>query len=325
MTPACDACKRRKVKCDRERPCAKCLETALVCTYDSIPLRKGRKSRTARLLPTLRAVSASQPRSPAGKDTQESRSDTSTCTYATRSTNSLDACGHSPGHTGLHSSSATFTESPLFHQNTGYNPYEGATLDCHTARGRVESTILQAHVQVFLKHLFPIMPVFQPEAVLQDCSDPESLSEQRYAFLVALCAATHIQLNLDCADPTASSQYWSDPDSPTKPMTGELLIAEVMKTRQEFDILDHPDCTTLLTSFFLFAAYGNLNKPQHALFYLHQSISFAFMLGLHDENTYTGLLPSEAELRRRVYWLLFITERYVCLSSLGIQPCQHRR
>lgn len=81
--------------------------------------------------------------------------------------------------------------------------------------------------------------------------------------------------------------------------------------RQEFDILDYPDCTTLLTSFFLFAAYGNLNKPQHALFYLHQAISFAFMLGLHDENTYAGLLHPEAEQRRRIYWLLFITERYV--------------
>ncbi|KAJ4305097.1 hypothetical protein N0V90_000627 [Kalmusia sp. IMI 367209] len=158
------------------------------------------------------------------------------------------------------------------------------------------------------------MPVFQPDTVLQDCNDAESLSAPRYAFLAALCAATHIQLNFDYSKSPTPSPDSSGLPSPSALVTGELFIAEVLRARQEFDLLDYPDCTTLLTSFFLFAAYGNLNKPHRAVFYLHQAISFAFMLGLHDENTYAGLLPAEAEQRRRIYWLLFITERAYSLQ-----------
>jgi hypothetical protein len=34
-----------------------------------------------------------------------------------------------------------------------------------------------------------------------------------------------------------------------------------------------------------------------------------FTLGLHREVTYSEFSPEEAEERRRVFWLLFITER----------------
>ncbi|KAF2792112.1 hypothetical protein K505DRAFT_308240 [Melanomma pulvis-pyrius CBS 109.77] len=313
-TQACDACKRRKIKCDRERPCDRCLEAASICTYNTVPLRKGPRVRTARILSTLRAASTPQPHSPKGEDGQGNGSDASTCTYTTDSPSSLDRCSYSPGNKRLYPSSMAMEEAPLPDGKTVHRSYEDATLTHHRVRGRIASTILIAHIRVFLKHLFPIMPVFQPDTVLQDCNDPESLSEQQYAFLAAMCAVARIQLNLDYPDFTAPPQYSSGPGYLPTSMTGELFIAEVMRMRQEFDILDYPDCTTLLTSFFLFAAYGNLKKPQHALFYLHQAISFAFMLGLHDENAYAGLPHTEAEQRRRIYWLLFITERAYSLQ-----------
>ena len=96
---------------------------------------------------------------------------------------------------------------------------------------------------------------------------------------------------------------------------GEYLIAQATELRQELDFKELPSSTSLLTSFFLFAAHGNLNQPQRAMFYLRQAISIAVMLGLHDEHTYAELTSSEAEQHRRIYWLLFITERYVETKS----------
>jgi len=37
----------------------------------------------------------------------------------------------------------------------------------------------------------------------------------------------------------------------------------------------------------------------------------AFSLGLDNEATYFNLPKGERELRRRIFWLLFVTERYL--------------
>lgn len=168
---------------------------------------------------------------------------------------------------------------------------------------RLPSSVLLVHVDLFLKHLFSIMPVFNPDATIMDCANPERLSNQRYAFLVALCAATHLQLNLD----SATSNGSGDDGSPS----GEQLITETLNTLRKIDPLENPTLDTLLTFFFLFAAYGNLNQPDRAWFYLSQSISFVFILNLDNTLGTLGLDHGEVEMRRRIFWLLFITERYV--------------
>src|SRR5699024_2178015 len=61
---------------------------------------------------------------------------------------------------------------------------------------RLTSPVLMAQVNVFLKYLFPIMPVVRKEQLQLDSHHPQRLSPQRYSFMASLCAATHIQLNL---------------------------------------------------------------------------------------------------------------------------------
>ncbi|KAL1868162.1 hypothetical protein Plec18167_008353 [Paecilomyces lecythidis] len=174
--------------------------------------------------------------------------------------------------------------------------------------------VLLAHANVFLKYLFPIMPVVHREQLLSDSAEPLKLSPQRYAFMASLCAATHIQLNLDgdgsMNDPPGADSANHDP-SPTH---GEALLAEAVRARAELDLLSNVNIESILTSFFLFAAYGNLDKGEHAWFYLSQSISMVYMLGLHRESTYSTMDVVDAEESRRVFWLLFVTERAYALQ-----------
>lgn len=172
--------------------------------------------------------------------------------------------------------------------------------DVSSPTRRVSPTVLLAHVTVFLKHLYPIMPVFDSNQVLQDCEQVETLSPSRYAFLLALCAATHLQLNLDVKQ---------DYGAPRSSEHGKHLVAEALRALRGFDPIKNLQIDTVLSSFFLFAAYGNMDQQDHAWFYLSQSISYAYALNLHREQTYASLPSAEAELRRRVFWLLFITER----------------
>jgi hypothetical protein len=176
---------------------------------------------------------------------------------------------------------------------------------------RLSPQILLAHVNVYLKYLFPIMPVVRGEQLRLDSHQPEHLSPSRYAFLASLCAATHIQLKLDGDTPVPDPARLQSLGDGHSLVSGEKLLAEAVRARRECDIVEDLGIESLLTSFFLFASYGNLDKQSHAWYYLCEATSMTFTLGLHRESTYAELSVEDAEERRRIFWLLFITERLV--------------
>merc|ERR1712169_36265 len=51
---ACDACHRRKVKCDGINPCRNCSQAQLSCTYNAVPQKKGPKGSRAKVISELR-------------------------------------------------------------------------------------------------------------------------------------------------------------------------------------------------------------------------------------------------------------------------------
>ncbi|KAJ4418459.1 hypothetical protein N0V82_005538 [Gnomoniopsis sp. IMI 355080] len=51
---ACDACHRRKVKCDGTSPCRNCNTATLNCTYNAVPQKKGPKGSRAKVISALR-------------------------------------------------------------------------------------------------------------------------------------------------------------------------------------------------------------------------------------------------------------------------------
>ncbi|KAI2680687.1 transcriptional regulator family: Fungal Specific TF [Penicillium roqueforti] len=289
-TPACDNCRRRKVRCNREQPCGKCQEVFLNCQYTSVPRRKGPKGPTA---PVLSSLSSSS---------NHSSPHTSSVSFAASDAGHADAVGP-PSESNLEDQ-WTFlptTECP----DTRFVGLLKSPTFPTAACQRISPVLLQAHVDIFLKHLYPIMPVFDADTVTVECMSPEALSPRRYAFIVALCAATHLQLKLDISEGGTIEEL---------SLSGQSLIEQAIQALQEFDPLDEPHTDTLLAFFFLFSAYGNLDKHNHAWHYLSQSISFAHLLNLHQEPSYLAQDPETAELRRRIYWLLFITERAYALQ-----------
>lgn len=297
MTPkstkqACDNCRRRKIKCSRDLPCDKCQHLLLSCSYSDVLRRKGPKFRTLYPLAPIHAV-----RSHVSKGQDPDAELTSPISPFGAQESQCHA-------------SETFAHLPL--PDLVSSPGTDSTTESANGQGygqihrRLASQILLAHVNVYLKYLFPIMPVVRGDQLRSDCNDPERLSARRYAFLASLCAATHIQLKLDGAAPVDSALRIGDGHSL---MSGEELLAEAVRARAGCDLLEEVGMESLLTSFFLFASYGNLDRQDHAWFFLCQATSFAFSLGLHRESTYANYATEEAEERRRVFWLLFITER----------------
>ncbi|EGC41089.1 transcription activator [Histoplasma capsulatum var. duboisii H88] len=284
MKQVCDNCRRRKLKCNRLCPCDRCQGALLRCTYTDILQRKGPKFRTF------------YPRSSTSSTGDESPQPNPIPTPP----NSIILGDFDPG--------LSQTAHSFFSPGPRISPDDSGCEDFpkpQSPPSRLSAPVIVAHVNVYLKYLFPIMPVFSPAQVLADSGEPERLSPQRYAFLVALCAATHIQLKLD--GPTDNGQ--------SDEISGEDLLSEALRARSEYDLIETPSIDSLLTSFYLFASYGNLDKQDHAWYYLCQALFMAHTLGLHQESSYRAFDLIEAEERRRVFWLLFVTERAYALQQ----------
>ncbi|KAL2827322.1 hypothetical protein BDW59DRAFT_171355 [Aspergillus cavernicola] len=295
---ACDCCRSRKVKCDRGLPCKNCDAGNLRCQYLHSIRRTGPKEGRGRRQSQLRRGLADF-----GKDQFQTITHdapfglSSGSSVSTSDEPSQRHAEHSqPSPTLFHNVDVIL--QPESDNNTALslnNAFQDAL-----GYSRQLSLSLLTHVQLFVQFLFPIMPVIDGDELLSDATRLDELSPSRYALIVALCAATRMQLGMDHTK-NGSGEEPKAGIPPELRLTGEMLISLAETSLRQFNIIDDTSLDSMLASFFLFACYGNLNNTRHAWFYLNQSISLAH----------------ERERRRRVFWLLFVTERTFAL--------QHRR
>jgi hypothetical protein len=73
---------------------------------------------------------------------------------------------------------------------------------------------------------------------------------------------------------------------------------------------------SVITSFFLFGSHFCLDKQNTAWFHLREATTLAQLLGMHMESFYqtSGDIIENAR-KRRLYWLLFVTERAYALQQ----------
>ncbi|ODH35400.1 hypothetical protein ACO22_02923 [Paracoccidioides brasiliensis] len=295
MKQVCDNCRRRKLKCNRLYPCDRCRSALLCCAYTDVLQRKGPKFRTFYPRSSLSSPGNESPCSPSFPTPPHS-------TFSGDFDKSLPPLPAPP----------FLLPGPVISSDSSSWEYPP---DPQPVSSRLSSLVILAHLNVYLKYLFPIMPVFKPDQVLADSSEPARLPPQRYAFLAALCAATHIQLKLDGPAQRDGSDKDPTPIDDGTLISGEDLLSEALRARLDYDLIDSPSIDNLLTSFYLFISYGNLERHHHAWYYLCQAIFMAHTLRLHQESSYSNFDAGEAEERRRVFWLLFVTERAYALQQ----------
>lgn len=161
---------------------------------------------------------------------------------------------------------------------------------------------LRPYVELFFTHLYPIMPVLDPKTYIESylLCGPDPLSSEDFTLITALSAITIVQTNL-------SSSYQG---RHMPALEAEILIEQYLQERSWNDsYLETPTTMAVITSFFLFGYYGNVEMHGKSRYYLQEAILFAEMISLDDEEVHIGLSDSEIQWRRRLFWLLFITER----------------
>ncbi|KAI9771888.1 MAG: hypothetical protein M1840_001658 [Geoglossum simile] len=262
---ACDACHRRKVKCDGGLPCRNCSQASLGCTFNTVPQKKGPKGSRAKVISELR-------------ETQRQ------------------------------------TQLALkLNDRWPIPPSQALT------PGLLTPEVIKGCMDFFFKHMYPNIPVLRREYLEQSLGCLETDGEA-YCLVAAFCAFTIIQPGLNVMGEAVVKTV--EPTTYPTAISGAALLEEALRVRKIYDYVETPSQLTVTTSFFVFGCYFGLEKHNIAWFYLREATTFAQMLGMEDENTYSEIDPAESLVRRRLFWLLFVTERAYALQrhrSLTLQ------
>lgn len=94
------------------------------------------------------------------------------------------------------------------------------------------------------------------------------------------------------------------------------FIGECIRARTFMNYQMTPTLETILTSFFLHVAEVNKGSKPAAIIYLREAITMAQIIGLHNESTYKLKPVAEAHRMKKIYFMLMVTERFMCIDDL---------
>ncbi|KAF9879783.1 hypothetical protein CkaCkLH20_02594 [Colletotrichum karsti] len=297
---ACDACKIRKIKCTEVPPCDGCVAIGTACTFHKVPATRGPRNLRAK---TIRQIAQAQQESCAAG--AGSGGDAAAVTAASEGDGAVaPAAGAAPASNPSPSRSPSSSEEGSSDGGSAGGQRvvrQETNLPLQPQRTPIPSLVLR--LCVYRLRLFPVWPIIAVEEIMaslhRDADDLES-----YVLANAVGAATIAQLKLSTTDSN-------------DPATASSMEAECQRSRmalQEREGGPPMNLNWLRTSFFLHVYHEN-QQPGGAksLLYLREAITIAQIMGLHKETSYMSLPLPEQQMRRRILWLLFVTERGVAM------------
>lgn len=258
---ACDACHRRKVKCDGVNPCRNCNTASLNCTYNAVPQKKGPKGSRAKVISALREDQKLQ-------------------SLSAQVQNRLNGI---PG--------------PPISPSLAPTP------------GLLTGDMIRECLDFFFVNMYPQMPILSRQRIEQQAAYMDQ-NLDTYCLMTSLCALTLIQpgMGIPGGDP-----YGLDSMPGANIVSSTVLMEETIRVRKGYDYTEAPTLNTLCTSYLLFACYYGLDMHEKAWFHLREAATMIHIAGMNREEAYAQLDPVDSSRRRRLYWLLFATERYVTI------------
>lgn len=154
-------------------------------------------------------------------------------------------------------------------------------------------------VELYYEHIYPIMPLLYMPAIRSMVSQAMTYSEKNLMY--ALCALT-------CLHMRGKSLQAAGPDSWES--AGRFFLDECISVRQSYDFLEDQSLYAVISSFWVSTSFFEIHQDRKSWFYLREALHLALELGLDDDSAYVGLSPEEKLCRQRVYWILFVTERW---------------
>lgn len=198
-------------------------------------------------------------------------------------------------------------------------------------------TITKKCFDLFFEYLFSLIPIVDERNVRRDlhivCATYGSLngaspasawsaagaSENSHATSLTALDTTALAVKLALVTATCAEAAFMIPPQffPEGPLiSSAFLLASrnALHFYVETD-LDHPTATSLATRYFHSNCLHAAGKSRVSWHIFGEAARLAQMMQLHSEAAYEGLEPTEAELRRRCFWILYIGDKSAAILN----------
>lgn len=177
--------------------------------------------------------------------------------------------------------------------------------------GLLSMEMITCCVDYFFAHMYPTQPILHRQKVGETIGQMDT-NVEAYCLVVSLCAYMMIQPNM-VLPPSAFQDLEVAPQSSLQ--LGHTLLQEALRVRKTYNYVETPTVWSVISSFFIFGSYFCLDKQNTAWFHLREATTLAEIMGMHEESSYKACDVVESSRRRRLYWLLFVTERAYALQQ----------
>ena len=167
--------------------------------------------------------------------------------------------------------------------------------------------VINGCVEFFFDNMYPTQPILHRRGV-EHMVEQMPYNQEASCAIKALCAYMMIQPNMPLSNATDSLDQ-HDQALNSHAELGTTLLSEALEARKSISYSENPTMTTVVTSFFFFGCHFCLEKHSIAWLHLREATTVAILIGMHLESSYRGGDALELKLKRRLFWLLFITER----------------
>lgn len=298
---ACDPCKRRKVKCDTEEPCANCRISRLSCEYRIPSKRRGRRPKKALNLPMDGDVNDKVLSSPRTPELYVEQPHTPLL--------SPESIVHSVCTPSLLSIGISHDVSRIHTDLVGVVNGIVAPMTIYD--------LIHSCIDLFMQYLFPNTPIAHEPSLRAAGS---LFSHGSYAGFIRQSTLPDTNLQLAYQRPftliTALSAFVTSvmPES-LVPLQAQLVSPflqaslAMLRLYESYD-LENPDSTSLTIRMWHSAASQNMTgKPGAAHHYHGEATLLSLRLRLHDEAAVQRDSVVESQLLRLNFWLLYCADK----------------
>lgn len=160
-------------------------------------------------------------------------------------------------------------------------------------------------LRLYEKHYYSIWPVLCTDLIIENLRRSEENLSLNVAYLISAVLLNQslfvdfiYRSKLEISPKVVAHELVSKSIEGLNDMSKRLLVSE----------------NRILCYFFLHVYYRNNGENELAQLYLREAITTAHLLGLHDPSTYNDMGKDEIHRYRKLYYLLFIAERYMALN-----------
>lgn len=162
-----------------------------------------------------------------------------------------------------------------------------------------------AYLKMYHDKMYAIWPVVDTPELIAKLGDTDEDPETR-ALAYSVCAATGAQLRL------ADTVYGSVQNSHD---IIDRFAFEAQRYRAMLDCRENATISRILTPFFLSMYYSSKLRRTQSTLLLREALTLCELSDLDKEAGYATLQTAEQEHRRKVFWLLFVTERGTAIQQ----------